>query len=65
MRKSLSVDKKVAITLWCLATPAEYCTIAHLFGVAGCTVCRIVHETCSVIVAQLLNVYIKFLMETN
>ena len=65
MRESLSVDKKVAITLWCLATPAEYRTIAHVFGVARCTVCCIVHETCSAIVAQLLNVHIKFPHETN
>ena len=39
------------------------CRIPHYCSplwIARCTVCRIVHETCSAIVAQLLNVYIKF-----
>ena len=44
MRESLSVDNRVAITLCCLATPAEYRTIAHI---ARSTVCHIVHETCN------------------
>ena len=30
VRKSLSVERRVAVTLWCLATPTEYRTIAHL-----------------------------------
>ena len=34
MRRSISVQQQVAISLWCLATPTEYRTIAHLFGVA-------------------------------
>ena len=60
MRHSVSVEKRVAITLWCLATPAEYRTVAHLFGVARSTVCEIVHETCNAIVACLMGMYIKF-----
>ena len=27
-RKSISVEQRVAITLWCLATPCEYRTVA-------------------------------------
>jgi len=50
----------VAVTLWCLATPTEYRTIAHLFGIARSTVCEIVHETCHCIVEVLLDDYIKF-----
>ena len=36
-RQAVSVERKVAITLWCLATPCEYRTATHLFGVARCT----------------------------
>lgn len=60
MRRSISVEQRVAITLWCLATPAEYRTVAHLFSVARSTVCAIVHETCKTIVTELLTTYIKF-----
>ena len=34
MRKAITVEKRVVITLWCLATCSEYRTIAHLFGVS-------------------------------
>ncbi len=34
MRKAISLEKRVAITIWCLATPSEYRTIGHLFGIA-------------------------------
>ena len=33
-RKAIGVEKRVAITLWCLATPCEYRTVAHLFVTA-------------------------------
>jgi len=55
MRTCLSVERRVAVTIWCLATPTEYCTIAHLFGIARSTVCEIVHETCRCIVDVLLR----------
>lgn len=29
-----SVEQRVAIAIWCLATPCEYQTVGHLFGVA-------------------------------
>ena len=60
LRRSICVEHRVAITLWCLATCGEYRTIAHLFGVARCTVCVIVHDTCKAIVDVLLKTYIKF-----
>ena len=60
MRKAISVEQRVAITLWCLATPAEYRTVAHLFGVARSTVCKTVHETCQAIVTVLREKYIRF-----
>ena len=40
MRRSVSTERRVAITLWVLATPAEYRSVAHLFGLACCTVCK-------------------------
>ena len=60
LRKSLSVKRRVAITLWCLATPTEYWTIAHLFGIVHLTVCEIVCETCHCIVDVFMKDYIKF-----
>ena len=60
MRRPLSVQRRVAVCLWCLATPTEYRTIAHLFGIGRSTVCDIVHETCRAIVKVLMKEYIKF-----
>ena len=31
-RKAISLQHRIAITLWVLATPSEYRSIAHLFG---------------------------------
>ena len=59
-RLAIPVEKRVAIALWCLATPAEYRTIGHLFGVARCTVCIIVKEVCNAIVRILQPRYIYF-----
>lgn len=50
----------VGITLWFLATPAEYRTIGHLFGVARCTVCVIVKEVSEAIVRVLQPKHIQF-----
>ncbi len=60
MRKAIPVQRPVAFTIWCLATSVEYRTIGHLFGVARCTVCRIVQNTCAAIVKVLLKQYISF-----
>ena len=60
MRQAISVKKRLAVALWCLATPAEYRTIGYLFGIARSTACRIVHETCNAIVEVLLRKYIHF-----
>ena len=60
LRRSICVEHRAAITLWCLATCSEYRTIGHLFGVARCTVCVILHNTCKAIVRILLATYIKF-----
>ena len=60
MRKAISVEHRVAITLWCLATCAEYRTIGHLFGVARCTVCVVVHDTCEALVRVFRSRYVTF-----
>lgn len=60
LRKAICVEHRLAITLWCLATCGEYRTIGHLFGVARCTVCVIVHDTCQAIITKLLKKYIQF-----
>ena len=60
LRRAISVQKRVAVTLWCLATPCEYRTVAHLLGIARSTVCEIVKETCTLIVTTLLHKYVCF-----
>ena len=57
LRKAVSVKKRVAITLWVLASSVKYRTVSHLFGVGRSTVCEVVHETC---VDNLLPQYIRF-----
>ena len=64
-RTPISVKKRVAITLWVLATTVEYRTVAHLFGVARCTVCCIVQETCKSLVHILQPKYIQFPVGNN
>ena len=59
-RRAISVKKRVAVTLWVLATQSEYRSVGHLFGLARCTVCCIVNQTCRAIVKKLLQRYIRF-----
>ena len=40
-RYAVSVEKRVAITLWRLATNGDYRSVGHMFGVAKGTVCVI------------------------
>ena len=60
LRRPISVDECVAVTLWRLATNVEYRTIACLFGLGTFTVGKIVLETCEVIVKVLLPKFVKF-----
>ena len=60
LRKAISVKKRVAITIWTLASSAEYRTVSHLFGVGRSTVCEVIHETCQAVVDHLLPKYIRF-----
>ena len=44
-RSAVSVETRVAATIWRLATNTEYCTIAQLFGLEQSTVGEIVIDT--------------------
>ena len=59
-RKAISVEKRVAITMWRLATGSDYQTIGHLFGVAKGTVCVIVCNVCEAIKLKLMPKHIKW-----
>jgi hypothetical protein len=60
MRRALPVEDRVALTLWKLATPGEFRTLNHLFGLGRSTICTIVHDTCQAICEVLLASYLKF-----
>ena len=38
----------------------SYRSVAYLFGIARCTVCKIVNEACEAIVQKLLPLYVRF-----
>lgn len=59
IRKAVATEKRVALTLWFLATGSGYRTIGHLFGVAKSTMCVVTKEVCSCIVSQLLRQYVQ------
>ena len=58
LRKAIPVEKRVAITLWRLASNADYRTISHLFGVSKGSVCVINKEICMAITTVLAPKYI-------
>ena len=58
VRMALSVEKKVAITLWRLGTNIEYRSLSHLFGVGISTACVAVSDVCKAIVNNLAKRYI-------
>ena len=58
MRQAVSVDERVAVTLWRLATNVDYRTISALFGIGCSTVCTIVIETCEVLSGYLFHKYV-------
>ena len=58
LRKPVNVEEWVAVTLWRLATNAEYRTLASLFGLGTSTVCTVVLDTCHAI-TKLLHRYVS------
>ena len=59
IRQPLSVEERVAITLWRLGTNVKYRSIAQLLGVGLLTVCVVVHEVCLSIVNTLSSRHIR------
>ena len=59
MRNSIPVQVRVTITVWFLATNADYRTIGHLFGISKTSVCLIRRNVCRAIVKVLLPKYVK------
>ena len=59
MRRPVSVEKRVAITLWRMATNVEYRTLAHMFGVGRSTVGKIVLEVSTAISQHLTPEFVR------
>ena len=55
----VSVEQRVAVTLWKLATTIEYRTLSVLYGLGRSTVGQIVIETCAAITNHLLPRFVK------
>uniref|UniRef100_A0A3P9JKL0 DDE Tnp4 domain-containing protein n=1 Tax=Oryzias latipes TaxID=8090 RepID=A0A3P9JKL0_ORYLA len=58
-RQAISVQKRVGVGLWWLATGAGYRTLAHLFGISDASVCLIVREFCHAVRHEMMREYIK------
>ena len=54
LRMPIGVEKRVAVTIWKLATNVEYQTLSALFCLGCSTVCVIVMETWTAIAKHLL-----------
>ncbi|XP_062980919.1 uncharacterized protein LOC134397858 [Elgaria multicarinata webbii] len=59
MRRPIPVEKRLAITLWRLATPCVYRTTAEQFGVGCSTAAQIVLEVCFAMEMTLLARTVK------
>ena len=58
-RQPVSVEARIAVTIWRLATNVEYRTIAALFGLGRSTIGEIVLDTCDAIALFLLPRYVR------
>ena len=58
MRSTVSIEERVAVTVWKLATNVEYRTLSSIFGLGRSTVGEIVIETCEVITSKLMSKYV-------
>ena len=60
LRAPITVEKRVLVALWRLATNIEFRTLAHLFGIGRSTACEVTHEVVNAINAILLPKYLTF-----
>ncbi|KAG1686942.1 Protein ANTAGONIST OF LIKE HETEROCHROMATIN PROTEIN 1 [Nymphon striatum] len=59
-RAPVSVEKRVAVALWRLATNCEFRTLGSLFGIGCATASKICNQVCDAIVKHLTPTYVKF-----
>ena len=55
LREAVSAKRRLAVTLYYLASTAEYRTIGNLFGVSRSFVCQCIKEVCHAIAKQFPN----------
>lgn len=60
LRQAVSVEKRIAIALWRMATNVEFRTISSLFGVGRSSACKITHDVALAIKLELGNEFIQF-----
>ena len=60
MREPIELERRVAVTIWRIATNVEYRTLGELFGLGHSTVGKIVLETCDAIAQHFLQVHVCF-----
>ena len=60
LRESTSARRRLAITLYFLASTSEYRTISNLFGISTAFVCICVKEVCHAIVQLLRSSHVLF-----
>ena len=58
-REPVSVEARVAVTIWKLGTNVEHRTIAALFGLGRSTVGEIILDTCDTIACKLMPQFIR------
>ena len=59
LRETISVEQRVAVTIWKLPSNTEYRTLAGMFGIGRSTANEIVNDTAKQIVTHLLPKYAK------
>lgn len=59
LRQAITVEKRVAVALWRLATGNSYRTVGLTFGIGRCTAMNVKDEFCSALIRR-ANDFIKF-----